>query len=515
MPKIPRAQGRSRLTRSPVAPRASASEAGAAGRTIEHAGRALGGIADHFKSIQALEERTTVQNQASRAIMDINFKAQNDPNPRNTDQYIQKIAEIRGQLEGTFTTRTSQLEFESTFDTMENNAIMKLKQGQRVKQIDLSKVSMLESLDIFRDQYIESVNPTEQRQFILAAEALIDENTALGVLTAESGFLLKKTQRDDFMESEIKSDMMIDAQSTMDRLLAGDYEKAIGGEMDPQKKNQLIAMVQKILNKQKAEAKSQAAELQNETEAEVAVKVRNNDIGMNELDDLLISGKIDKEFYRSSVNLLSAHGDPTPKQEIESYQELSEMFVKLRLTPKDFANNNDIKDLRTFRNRVMELRSKSLISEQDAENWIKRTSADWIKQNQPKHNLISSAISGIKRYGEQYLNGMITTQLIKRFMAKVDEGIPEKDIEKVAMTMTRDATRQANPELGLSGDVNEIGDESGVTSVMDQVKLQPQARPAVLMQDPETGRLYNIPEESVEEILKRGLKIVEDVSGGN
>jgi hypothetical protein len=456
-------------------------------RETSNSGEVLSQIGDTMIKAQALQEHTEAANKATAAARELVFKAKNDPDYRNSDKYIQELSAIRANASKGLTLRAAKNQFETDFASLSNAALMDIKQDSRVKMVKKGIADLNLALDQNQDIYVSEGDPIRQGQIVKRMDNLIDAHIQRGYLTPDDGYKLKQARIENLGVKKFYGDLSsisspAQADVIMQNLRGGSYEQN-GTTIDPQKKESMFNTLEKY--KAKLEADSiktmKVRQNQNETNWSVAISRGPEEIaklgGLNGLQQAALNGDIDTATFERLEKAMTTTGSVAAAQKSTSFVNLSESFFSLKLDEDGIAEGNSIDALRNFRNAVTDAYNEKKIDAADFQNWIQKTTPDYLQAQAPKFDVMRSSIELLKRAGRFMFGGSpaMIAGMTREFMSRAEAAEPE-DVPEIAGDVVRENQVKANPEMSV------LAGKEGASAITDQNGVmrrtyQPKARP--------------------------------------
>jgi hypothetical protein len=295
MPKIERYK--SRVPQSGASPNALATsdQFTSSGKLISDVGNALGDLGDGFVRAHETAQKQTAMNRAKLGINEILTEAANDPNPENTGAYARRLDEVKRASAGGISLRGAQDAFDVEYTSAANDGLIKLRQLQREKIVDLGVASISEGLNQLDADYLNA-SPDQEIQILNRMDLLIQEGYANGFMSAQDK--AKMIEENLRQVGAKKAVHLINSASSpeevlaiKDALLRGDFEKN-GVTIDPEKKKAILTNVDTALKKKEEQMKEQQVAVVNELGERLVAE----SLTAAEVENAVTAGLIDAEM---------------------------------------------------------------------------------------------------------------------------------------------------------------------------------------------------------------------------
>jgi len=527
--KIRRYESQTKLSSDPNAAIADPGAASVHGRAIADIGGALSTVAEGMMKAQEFQERTSALNKVKAGLNDVLFRASQDPDPKNTKKYMQEVMGLRNLGTEGISLRTARQNFESEYQTEANGALLKLRQMEREKTVNLGMGALLEALDQDKNAYIASGSPIEQSQILARSEYNIDNAAAVGFITPQKAFEMKKAIKTEIGMDKATSDLNAartaeEVEAVKTALLEGAYEQN-GVTMDPEKKRGILSNADSFIEKKRREAVIDQKVLQDKTEAEFAIKISNNQGSLPELQEALRAGRISLGYFETAKKAILSP-EISEADKVKEYEKLLNEYNSL-LNDRGSVDAN-FGRVAKFRQHLLEAQGRGAVLPSKATEWHKTISktfelglrGEFNKVNEVKkagfNFLWMSTNRLIKDKDEQVeARAFLAEELMKRINAEEDMGknLSPIEISDISRKILKDYIRVRYPStLGREDVPHAVASRAGgVTQVFEgdtKIKadrsITAPKEQKVTMTD-KTGKVYQIPKSLVEDAKKEGL----------
>jgi len=439
-------------TESPNVP-ASPEAFSASGRLISDIGSALGTVAEHFTAAQEIQQKNEASNLAQQKLQQIRLEAAGDPDPKNTENYIKRIEEVRNESSQGFTLKNAKNSFDTEFNTMANSTHFELMKGYREKVIKdlLSKAD--QAISIEKTNFIHGDDITAPIAF-QGAITKIDELEATGAMTPTDATNQRQKIEKEFPLAKAQNDAYSNPQGFLDAEESGAYKT-----VEPKQLEGLRTSAERILNKQTIE---------NERLRKIEYEVGMRQSMLDMFDGKLTLSEAQRR-YRDDVIKESDYNVLERKMVTPDY----ELLRKLRFSdPQTF---NDIRHDQ-LDNSKSPGEIDRMIASGNADGKITNEDAKYLVQvnkglpPDPRDQKIAAQAASVKDFGERYFKQNFFDEMFNKekkvkdvdamvteFYKRIDKEQAQGDrIDQVAHEVIADNVKKKHPEISRLEDIPHI-----------------------------------------------------------
>ncbi len=256
MPDFPRVQSKGVLTTQ--APSVQASE-DTSGQVLSEVSKVGGAVQDaSLKWINAVDtiQRTTAQANFKSGILDIQQRAQSDPNYNNSDQYFKEIEKLRRDSLKGFQSKTAETQTAIEFGYDAKVAQIQIDNLYKKKMIDVGQTSTMRMIDS------EVNNPTDSS--LTNIQNILNTQVQAGIFDHKDAYVLERKANDDLGVNRINKDLYQaqtpeEVDAVTQRITSGAYETG-GVTIEPDKKKALLDIADRAKTNTEKKIKAQETE---------------------------------------------------------------------------------------------------------------------------------------------------------------------------------------------------------------------------------------------------------------
>lgn len=368
MPDFPRHESKAQLSSSQPSVQAPADNTG---EVIAEAGQKIGNAVQEnaIKWSNAVDtiQKTTASANFKSGILDIQQRAQNDPDYNNSDKYFKEIEKLKTDNLKGFNSKTAETEAGIEFGYESKVAQYQIENLYKKKLVDVGQASMFKNLDLM----VRDNGDIENRISKFLGPLIRDQ-----IIGREDAYKIQKEYVKKANSNAFLMDAKNDPEKAKENLSKNTYNFT---------SKELISN-QKILKESNKEAAKQVAIVQNQNEqkmGELFLADAPADQVINELDAALQQGAISAENYNLAKQSLEHgfSGDSNP----------TELVTLMTQYSKIGEAEDPVKAQRDFRNQVF-IRKPNL-SEVHFKQFLQWTGSQQMESNTPK-------MSGLRKFLE-------------------------------------------------------------------------------------------------------------------
>lgn len=468
MAKIPRYEGEGQLTTRPSGVYVNPNEQGQTGKNLQEAGSRILEVSQKFAQLRDLQQVTDATTDANRQLNDLYLKAQQDPDIWNSRKYQNEIQKIRNRAGANIIDGNARLQFQSHFETAATSTMFNIQKDMRAKQLDASKASLVNALDLYEKQYTQVGTGTEKQIVRNNMEMLLDQYAEAGVISREDVAEKKIAIRKNLIISEIKNDMAKaalgqgDINDVIGKLDAGAYESAVGDELDSKTKLELRDLAERYKKRQEKEVQEAQKELQEASLKEAMLRIfdPNEQYTLIDAQDAFAEGRISLEQYEKLENRLTSEKAVKARTDVATYNAIREAQLSGKWEGEAVSPQrlNEI---------ILERSAAGLLSDTDSKSLLDKTFGDITNRSS---ELVKLNEEMLKSWGQRTFFGAevawdqmpVQTQgklneMIYKFHRRVDDEKAEGSrIDEIAEEVKREYIKAEHPELGDVGDIPHV-----------------------------------------------------------
>lgn len=468
MATIPRYQGTGQLTTSSSSNRVDPNDRGQGGKNIQEVGARLLQISDKFAQLRDLQQVTDATTESNRQLNDLYNQAQQDPDIWNTRKYEAEIQKIRSRAGKNIFDANARLQFQGQFESASQSTLFNIQKNARTKQIDASKASLVNAIDLYEKQYAQVSTGTEKQIVRNNIEMLLDQYAASGVISREDVAERKISIRKNLVVSEIKNDMakaalgQADINDVIARLDAGSYEATVGDELDSKTKLELRDLAERYKKRQEKEVEAARQDLQEASLKDAMLKIfdPNEQYTLIDAQDAFADGMISLEQYEKIEDRLTSDKAVKARTDVKVYNDIRtiQMTGEIDGQPATATQINEL---------ILERSAEGLLSDGDSKTLLEKTIGDITSRSS---ELVKLNEEGLKSWGQQTFFGAevawdqmpVQTQgklneMIYKFHRRVDDEQAEGSrIDEIAEEVKREYIKAEHPELGDVADIPHV-----------------------------------------------------------
>lgn len=490
MAKIPEYESQTSLTTRPAANRQDPADAGQSGRNLQALGNRFLEISDKFSQLRDLQQVTDASTEANRQLNDIYLKAQQDPDIWNPQKYQREIQRVRDTVGKNIFDAEARLRFQSQFESAAGSTYFNIQKDARSKQVDASKASLVNALDQYEKQYTASGTDQEKKMIRTNMETLLDQYATAGVVSREDVATKKIALRKNLVMSEVKSDLAkaalgeADIDQVIAKLESGQYENAIGEQLDSTEKLELRDLADRYKKRQEKEIEEAKKELQEQSLKSAMLRIfdKNDQYTLIDAQDDFAQGKISIEQYEKLEDRLTSEKAVKARTDVAVYNMIRQAQLSGQIDGQA-ATPDQINQL------ILEKSAAGLLSDPDSKTLLEKTIGDVTNRTD---ELVKLNEEGLKSWGQQTFFGAevawdqmpVQTQgklneMIYKFHRRVDEEqATGSRIDEIAEEVKREYIKTEHPELGDVSDIPHVvvGLDGKVKRLLDpkqKTKMRP------------------------------------------
>lgn len=436
----------------------------APGREAAQAGEALAGVGARMTAAQAFQQKSDAVNGARAALNDLTFRAASDPDPKNTDKYIEEIGRIRESSSKGISLSTARREFDSDFGSLHNAALMDLKQDQRRKIVSIGVASIDTGLKQLSQDYLRQDNPIQQRQTIQKMNLLIDQGVAHGFIEADKAVKMKEKNLQDIGVDKFYADLSSiqdanGAAAIMTGLRKGVYEQN-GVTIDPEKKKSMLEQAEKYQSKFEKETKAAQEDAYEANNRQSMLDMFDGKLTLSELQRRYTNNELKESDYNTlERKLVSPDYEALRKvrySDAETFNAIREAQLTGSKTPGELDR------------MVAGANADGKVTNEDAKYL---TGVNQSMAPSPKDSQVSAQAQSVRDWATRYIRGGAIDSmlggkekkekveaLVTDFLKRVDLSKAEtpEEIQGVARQVMLDNMKRDHPELNRLEDVPHV-----------------------------------------------------------
>jgi hypothetical protein len=436
MPKIERYSAR--VPQSGASPNALASpeQYSAGGKLISDIGKALGDLGDGFVKAHETAQKQTAMNKAKLGINEILTRAAQDPDPSNIDSYAQQLDHVKAGASEGISLRNAKDAFDLEYSSAANDGLIKLRQLQREKIVDLGVSSITQGLNQLDADYLNA-SPDQEEQILKRMDMLIHDGYSNGFMSAQD--MIKMKEENLKQVGAKKAVHLINAAGSpeevtaiKDALLRGDFERN-GVTIDPDKKKSILSNIDSALAKQDEIRKENQVAVVNE----LAQKLVAGNLDETEVDAAVSHGAIDADMGLRFQLALSGPKQWKPYAEHSPQGLKSKVFTTL-ISQAIEKNDMDSK-LQVVNSALQNYNDKALDAD-DLAFILRVANGKASDPANPIWGFLKSALgmaTGMNRFNK------INDEVLEKFKTRWDQAEDPRPVMKQALI---DTQKEARPE---------------------------------------------------------------------
>jgi len=410
MPQLPQYNSNRNIEARPIAPMRD--EAAFPFQLTQQIAGAMGEINQKLMQARDVMEYTEARAKYEVATADIQARAAQDPDFKNSGVYLKELQEAKKNSLMGVKNRDMANRAALEFDYGGQIAAIKINAGFHQKQMEYNKNSLSTGVNTLMQKSMAASTAAERANTQMAIDELIQLNVANGTIT-------------DFEAQELvyeakKNVAMFDAQYNPERFLENKEDYGLNTE----KNAEVTALAEKIQKSRDKEMEALKEEEQKQNVinfTEAFLKGELPDISISDIYKRIETGQLPAEFGHAFVNAITQ--PKLTKQEIEEDQLLSVLDKVLE------ADGN-----RGFMQVVTSAMRKTGKTSQKELNALIKFATDNLQEEKQK-NIIQHALWAIKK-GYEYSPAGIAVKGMMNFVNNINNGDTPTDAKKKAEYQT-------------------------------------------------------------------------------
>lgn len=410
MPQLPQYNSNRNIEARPIAPMRD--EAAFPFQLTQQIAGAMGEINQKLMQARDVMEYTEARAKYEVATADIQARAAQDPDFKNSGVYLKELQEAKKNSLMGVKNRDMANRAALEFDYGGQIAAIKINAGFHQKQMEYNKNSLSTGVNTLMQKSMAASTAAERANTQMAIDELIQLNVANGTIT-------------DFEAQELvyeakKNVAMFDAQYNPERFLENKEDYGLNTE----KNAEVTALAEKIQKSRDKEMEALKEEEQKQNVinfTEAFLKGELPDISISDIYKRIETGQLPAEFGHAFVNAITQ--PKLTKQEIEEDQLLSVLDKVLE------ADGN-----RGFMQVVTSAMRKTGKTSQKELNALIKFATDNLQEENQK-NIIQHALWAIKK-GYEYSPAGIAVKGMMNFVNNINNGDTPTDAKKKAEYQT-------------------------------------------------------------------------------
>jgi len=281
MPEFPRYQSQGQLTTQ--TPSVQAPE-NTDGQVLEKVGQVAQNATENaIKWSNAVDtiQTTTAKNNFKNGILDIENRAQNDPNYNNSDQYFKEIEKLKTDSLKGFSNESAKSQAAIDLGYEGSVSQIKIQNLYKKKMIDVGQASTMSLIDS------EVNNPSENS--LLNIQKLLNQQVSAGILDHKDAYTMLRKANEDLGVNRINKDLYLaqtpeQVDAVTQGITSGAYEKG-GVTIDPSKKKSLLDIAESARKNTEKKIEAQQIEAQTQNRMDTVTSIAS---GKTPIEDINI-----------------------------------------------------------------------------------------------------------------------------------------------------------------------------------------------------------------------------------
>jgi len=418
-----------------------------------------------FAKLHEQHQVISTESKARMAVQKISEEAQNDPDPFTVDERVQgKLKELGDSLSSEISSPFARARFQQSYGATAFAASNTIRQQSRQRQIDVTQADLFSRDDQLVRSFFETNDPNEKRMYVGMIES--------GVAQAQAGMWIEPLKARKYLEERLEElrtgqvfhDMSnLPVESVIHELEAGDDGRY--ANLRPKERVDALKHARSLQDKQTKQQDRLVDKIEDMTEEKTALRLSNNDIEIEELQELLQgrtnpeTGEFEKvgmSFFEKGLNRLTKlENDPDlpAAEKAGMYAELLTDFTSLRRKGKKGASTfgdaegNDLQSVRVFREKVIENANHLTVAQ--TQMFLESTQANFDEAMKPRINWLNRIIefskAGLAGLSKEEVNIRIA-ELGERYLARTQsKELTEEQFGEEAKRVMDDDLKARNP----------------------------------------------------------------------
>lgn len=279
MPDFPRYQSKNQLTTQQTSVQASEDTTGQILEQTSKLGQQASETALKWSNAVDTIQRTASSANFKAGLLDIQTRAQNDPNYNNSDQYFQEIEKLKNESLKGFSSKTAETEMAIELGYESKVGQIQIDNLYKKKMIDVGQTSSMRLIDA------EIMNPTESSLANIRAE--LNRQVQAGIFDHKDAYTMERRANADLGVNRINKDLYLaqtpeEVDAVTQRITSGEYEKG-GVTIEPDKKKSLLDIAERARANTEKKIQAQEIEAMSQNRMETVVDIAS---GKRKFEDL-------------------------------------------------------------------------------------------------------------------------------------------------------------------------------------------------------------------------------------
>lgn len=452
MPSFPQAIQQKLPTAQAPNAKINPSQVGIRGRALQKVGQDLDAVRQQFENLRNLNEYTKASTFANKSLSDIETQAADDNDIYNLEsKYSDSMKKIRNEAVLQIQDRSTRLRFEQQLDTAITAKQFDIRQIARKKQVAVSKYNLEKHIETSTDLLSRTNNKLDRQRLMVELDDSITNHVAMGVVDPEKAMELRDSIKGSISTKRFRNDIELDPKMALKNLDNGEYENLPYGD-----KKKLEEEARNKIERDRKEAERIKNEGQMLNAVELTKRAWNDDLSIEDVEKMMVSGQITREFAEKMHDKLTKPEGVNPRTKATTFNELQLDYVNLFNDDGKPTDQANMQSFEKFLTKVVDAQGNGLLDNSDAQRYTEQVmeyfnpmaqneAKQQLRNENPKKGLSAlvawiDAFDGVSKEEIDQRKAEITRQFLDRIKAT-----PGQDHAEVVQGIIAEEQKRTNP----------------------------------------------------------------------
>ncbi len=437
MPKIPIFEGSERLTTQPGAAKQDIRVAGAPGRMMQQAGRAIAEVGAMFEKARDTRQLTEAETEASKNFLAVKEAAFLDNDPDNYQKYSSQLEKVKQNAGKNISNGIVRNQFSGKIGLTSLSVDSDLRGIFRKKQIDFGTAALIDGIEAKKQLYLTAGLPAQRALHKQEAFVLIDQARDSQFITAKKAATEKQEIDKDWIASQVELDIATDPVVAKQLLTKGGYK-----DLTRSARVDYLEIADKAIKRQEKEVEVAHEDKWLKNGTQVGIDVATGKMSTTQLLEEIRNDNINPDY---GFDLYKWKTDPDTV-ESETDKEIWKNIAEVVVDP--------LKNLAEIQLAVSKAMNAKQMSATDGANFMVALQALYEKadqfKNAPRRLNMEAAMKSISEIAGVFpttLSAEFSYRAGKELFKRVfQDNLPTEKIMEASQEIIKSTTKEINPQ---------------------------------------------------------------------